>query len=128
AYALAKWAKPRSQFSDPPLKDPDEEERVASDPKGKGEIFLRTLLEKAPRTSPPAEAGPSPRAIPLPSELTEDEIEDALLRTATTAPGGDLITTAVIKAGWASLKDPVVTLYRASVRLGHYPKVFKKSR
>ena len=126
AYALAKWAKPRSQFGDPPLKGPDG--RIASDPKEKGEVFLRTLLEKAPRTSPPVEAGPALRAIPLSDELTEDEVEDALLRTASTTPGEDLITTTVIKTGWAALKGPVGTLYRASVRLGYYPKVFKKSR
>ena len=45
---MAKWARPWSQFGDPPLKDLDSDERTASDPKGKGEIFLRTLLEKAP--------------------------------------------------------------------------------
>ena len=72
---------------------------MASDPKGKGKIFLRTLLEKAPRSSPPVEAGPSPRAIPLSYEITEDEIEDALLRTASTTPGEDMVTTTVIRAG-----------------------------
>ena len=74
------------------------------------------------------EAGPALRAIPLSDELTEDKVEDTLLRTASTAPGEDLITTTVIKAGWAALKGLVGKLYRVSVRLGCYLKVFKKSR
>ena len=101
---------------------------MASDPKGKGKIFLRTLLEKAPRSSPPVEAGPSPRAIPLSYEITEDEIEDALLRTASTTPREDIVTTTVIKAGWLALKSRVTILYRASLRLEYYPKAFKRSR
>ena len=72
---------------------------MASDPKGKGRVFLRTLLEKAPRTSFPAEAGPAVRAIPLSNTLTTDKIEDALLRTASISPGKDIITTDMIKAG-----------------------------
>ena len=33
----------------------------------------------------------------------------------------------MIKTGWLALKGPVYTLYKASVLLGYYPKVFKKS-
>ena len=74
------------------------------------------------------EAGPALRAIPLSDELIEDKVKDTLLYIAFTALGEDLITTTVIKAGWVALKGPVVTLYRVSVRLGCYLKVFKKSR
>ena len=78
------------------------------------------------------EAGLAFRAILLSDELTEDEVEDALLRTAATAPGEDLITTTVIKAGWAALKGLVGILYRVSLcmryRLTSRKKKKKKAR
>ena len=58
----------------------------------------------------------------------EDKIEDALLHTASTSPREDLIITTVIKVGWEILKDPITSLYRASIQLGYYPRAFKKSR
>ena len=57
-----------------------------------------------------------------------DKVEDILLYTASTTLGEDIITTIVIKAGWATLKGLIFILYKPSVRLGHYLKVFKKSR
>ena len=50
---------PRASLGTPPLKDLDSDERTALDLKGKGEIFLHTLLEKAPQTNPPVKAGPA---------------------------------------------------------------------
>ena len=107
------------------LKDLDRE--TALDPKEKGVIFLRTLLEKALRDILLAEARPAPRVILLPNELIEDEIKDALLYIASTTPGDNMITIRVIKAAWVDLKDPIVILYRASIRLGYYSKAFKGS-
>ena|SRR5436190_2124081 len=89
----------RVSLGTPPLDDLDSDERTVLDPKGKAEIFLRTLLEKAPRTNPPVEAGPAYWGIPLSNELTKDEIEVALLRIASTALRTDMITTDVIKVG-----------------------------
>ena len=60
------------------------------------------------------------------SGAVTDKIEDTLLYTASTTLGEDMVITTVIKAGWVALKDPIYTLYRASIRLGYYPKVFKK--
>ena len=57
----------------------------------------------------------------------EDEVKDALLCTASTSPGEDLIIITVIKVGWEILKNSITSLYKASVRLGYYPKTFKKS-
>ena len=56
-------------------------------------------MEKTLRTSPLVEARPALRTIPLSDKLIEDEVEDVLLRTASTTLGEDLIITIVIKTG-----------------------------
>ena len=49
------------------------------------------------------------------------------LYTASISLGEDIIIIDMIKTGWLILKGLVYALYRASVLLGHYLKLFKKS-
>ena len=63
--------------------------------------------------------------ILLLDELIENEIKDALLYIASTTPRVDIVIIDVIKVGWVALKTLIITLYRASIRLGYYLKAFK---
>ncbi|KAI0991517.1 hypothetical protein K3495_g16670, partial [Podosphaera aphanis] len=92
----------------------------------KRQILLQHLLKEA------AEAQDIPLdspAVPIRElafeSITDQEVERAIFKGGSTAPGEDEIPSLVIKAGWELLKTPVTRLYRSCIAAGHHPACFK---
>lgn len=127
AYELAGWGRQRQQPGEPPPLVTADGRMVAS-PAEKAAEHLRVLLEKASTQVYPFEEGPQRAGIEVAAEVTERDAANALLQAASTTPGDDGVTTAVIKAGWGALAQPITALYKASIQLRYYPKAFKAAR
>ena len=126
-YKMTKWHKSTGSFRSPPLKDPTRPNNPpASSLQEKREILARNLLQNL------AEAGDIPldsptvpkRALVFP-EITTQELRNALLSAGNTAPGDDEITTAILKAGWHLLEQPIFRLFQKCLLLGHHPACFR---
>jgi len=126
-FSMTKWHRSTGSFRSPPLKDPTRpDDPPAISLESKRNVLARNLLQN------PAEAGDIPidspsvpiTQLPFP-EITDQEIQRAVLRTGSTAPGEDEIVTSVLQAGWALLRAPVTALYQQCLDLGHHPACFR---
>lgn len=125
AFRLAKWHKKLPPGGDPPL---SVEGREITAPHEKATAFLAHLLSKATQEAEDPEEGPPRAAIPLDLTIQPGDLEECLIGVKSTAPGEDQVTTAVIKSLWEHLQGPIKAIYEASIRLGHYPKPFRRAK
>ena len=125
AFKLAPWYKKPPPGEEPPLSINRQEDTV---PGEKATAFLTHLLSKATQEVEDLEEGPPRATVPLDLAIRPGDLEECLIRVRSTAPGEDQITTAVIKSLWAHLREPIKAIYEASIRLGYYPKPFRRAK
>ena len=124
-FELAKWHKKPPPGGEPPLSVGEQE--IAA-PQEKVRAFLAHLLGKATQEAEEPEEGPARTTVPLDLTIYPGDLEECLITAKNTAPGEDQITTAVIKSLWNCLHGPLKAIYEASIRLGYYPKPFRKAK
>ena len=125
AFELAKWHKKPPPGGEPPLSVGEQE--IAA-PQEKARAFLAHLLGKATQEAEEPEEGPPRTAVPLDLTIHPGDLEECLIKAKNKARGEDQITTAVIKSLWNCLHGPLKAIYEASIRLGYYPKPFRKAK
>lgn len=126
-FDMSKWHKTAGSYRSPPLKDPTNYERpLAVTLSEKREVLARNLLQNT------AEVGDIPfdspavprRSLPFPA-ITVQEVRNSILAAGNTAPGKDEITTAVLKAGWPLLEEPVFVLFQKCLAASYHPACFR---
>ena len=124
---MSKWHKSTGTFHSPPLKDPlhPEDPPAVSLPE-KRSVLVRNLLLNIP------EAGDIPLDCPtvplatLPfADVTETDVEQAILHAGNTAPGADEIPTCILRIAWPLIKDKVLLLFQGCLEQGYHPKCFR---
>ena len=125
-FQLVHWAKDRSQFQPPPLCVPGC--APASSPAERAAIFRDLLIKRASTEGAAPVQGPAPPPLELPCDIRPSDLHEALLNHQSTAPGEDGITTAVLRAGWPALEEPVLALYQQAIALGHFPTPFRSAK
>ena len=125
---MTKWHKSTGSFRSPPLKDPRQPESPpAVSLLEKRAVLVNNLLQNT------AEVGDIPldcptvltASLPFP-DITDTDIEQAILRAGNTAPGADEIPTNILKVTWPLIKDKARLLFQGCLRLGHHPTCFRQ--
>ncbi|KAI1003873.1 hypothetical protein K3495_g4334 [Podosphaera aphanis] len=107
AFQIAKWHKTKENFHIPPL------------------IDLLSL------NSPPTQSNQEKRNILFNnllqnhSNLTLDELSNAVLNAGNTTPGKDGTPTAVLRLAWAHTSRLIIELFQSCINTGHHPQCFR---
>jgi Reverse transcriptase (RNA-dependent DNA polymerase)/Endonuclease-reverse transcriptase len=126
-FDMSKWHRSTGSFRSPPLTDPRYPERPpAVTLPDKRSVLVANLLQRSVEAGDvPLDAPTVPRAaLPFPEVLMTD-VERAILRTGSTAPGADEIPTCVLRVAWPLIRERVYNLFEACLRLGYHPKCFR---
>ena len=68
------------------------------------------------------------RYIPVPWEVTPREAKYYTLQALNKAPGEDGVTGRILQAAWSSVGGRVWQVYKASLRLRHYPGALQRAK
>lgn len=126
-FKAVRWLKSPGPFQPPPLQVDD---IVYESQMDKANALRQATLER--RTAEDDIANPwisvsSPRPIPLPLEISPDEVQYATLHTGNISPGSDNITVDLLKAVWHVIGTHVCRLFEGCLAAGHHPKPFKEA-
>ncbi|KAI0997034.1 hypothetical protein K3495_g11150 [Podosphaera aphanis] len=127
-YRLARWAKPRQQGTTAPLRTVNGFE---SDPRRRATLLRDLLLARFTRendievTNDLTDFEPDANHLPWSTEVTEEESRWAATSCQDKAPGANNITVRLLRAAWPAVGHAVRALYEVSLRLKHFPSVFK---
>jgi hypothetical protein len=127
-WKAARYLQPEDQSMGivPTLRSGDQ---TINDDQGKAHILLETFFPPLPNIQ---DEPPRDRSLPdaLPMEMiTEHEIEMALMRMVSwKAPGPDGLPVVVWQRMWPAVKQWVVELFQASLRLGYFPSAWKVAK
>lgn len=124
-FEMVGWHKLTGNYGTPPLKDPDTGDYAYSQ-QAKRNLLRSALLQNR------AEAPDVPICtnnnhlplLPFP-DITDHEVEKAVLSVSNTAPGNDQITTDILKRAWPIVKPHILLLYKRAVAIGYHPKPFR---
>ena len=128
-FDMSKWHKSSGSYRSPPLKDPQlPDSPLAVSLPAKRAVLVNNLLKNT------AEVGDIPldcpsvpiASLPFP-DITEADIERAILCAGNTAPGADEIPTLILKTAWPLIKDKVRLLFQGCLTLGYHPKCFREA-
>lgn len=126
-FDITKWHKSTGSFRSPPLRDPlRPQDPPATSLEAKGDVLARNLLRNAAEAGDiPLTASAVPKtSLPFP-DITEQEVEKAILGAGNTTPGKDEIPTPVLRLGWPLLKKHVFKLFQACIQIGYHPSCFR---
>lgn len=128
-FKMTKWHTSTGAYRSPPFADPQNPlTGLSANISVKREILIRNLLTNTaiagdiPFDAPSAAA----RLVEFPP-ITVIDIRNAILRTASTAPGIDEIPTLILKAAWPQIERYVLTLFQGCLRCGHHPAPFRSA-
>ncbi|KAI0995871.1 hypothetical protein K3495_g12310 [Podosphaera aphanis] len=127
-YRLARWAKPRQQGATAPLKTVNGFE---SNPRRRATLLRDLVLARFTKendievTNDLTDFEPDANHIPWSTEVTEEEARWVATSCQDKAPGADNITVRLLRAAWPAVGHAVRALYEGSLRLKHFPSVFK---
>ncbi|CAG8068633.1 unnamed protein product, partial [Penicillium nalgiovense] len=124
-WKAATYMKPRETWDCVPALRVGSEECTQNEEKAK--TFLDAFF---PAMSPPEFNPPTTPATELPwHPITESEIERSLKAAkGNTAPGEDTLPMLVWKKLWGHLKAFIVSIFTASVELGHHPRQWRSAK
>lgn len=106
-----------------------EGENEIDDDNDKAKTLLKTFFPPTPDGWSMATQEQQAPLIQDNPDLTEDEIEEAVLRVKPwKAPGVDGLPNVVWKETWSVLKEWIHAIFRASIRLGIMPTAWKTAR
>ncbi|RYP71349.1 hypothetical protein DL771_004837 [Monosporascus sp. 5C6A] len=111
-FSLAAWSKPRPPEARGPFHYANEKAETDVD---KLNLLLQAHVLRTNEAATPAEDVTAPDSTPPHPALDK-------------APGGDGITARLVKEVWGVVAPWVCAVYTASVRLAHFPRVFKTAR
>jgi ribonuclease HI len=126
-FKAARWFKSPGPFQPPPLQVGDV---VYETQQEKAEALRHATLER--RTSEndipdPWETVNPPRKVPFSTEVTPEEVKDAILRAGNTSPGADNITVKLLRASWHAIAKHVCSLFQGCLASGYHPKAFREA-
>lgn len=128
-FEVSKWHKSKGNFRTPPLIDPlNPDNSPAHSLDEKRNVLIRNLLtnqsgaEDIPFSTPTVPIS----SLPFP-ELTEIEVERAILGARSTTPGKDGISTSVLRIAWPKISSLVYDLFQACVKIGYHPHCFRSA-
>ncbi|KAJ5138858.1 uncharacterized protein N7515_003706 [Penicillium bovifimosum] len=124
-WKAATYMKPRETWDCVPALRVGSEECTQNEDKAKA--FLDAFF---PAMNPPEFSPPTTPATELPwHPITESEIERSLKAAkGNTAPGEDTLPMLVWKKLWRHLKAFIVSIFTASVELGHHPRQWRSAK
>jgi ribonuclease HI len=125
-FRMVGWGQSQGRFPSPPLRDPESGALHAS-PEGKRELLVRTLLQKAASGADipvDTDVGPDADRLPFPPARLA-EVQDSVLRTKSTTPGGDRVTAGALRLAWPLIGRLVGTLFQKCLELGYHPLPFR---
>lgn len=128
-WNMVGWLGAGPRLRSPPLVINGEQ---VSEPLAKAEALQREVLGRFSAEDDlqgdPLEAwSPDEAKIPWDTQVSAEEAERSCIGVTSTSPGIDGMTVRLLKAGWASLAEPVRRLYQRCLELGHFPAPWKKA-
>ncbi|TLD03543.1 uncharacterized protein PgNI_11520 [Pyricularia grisea] len=128
-WNIVGWLEAGPRLRSPPLVINGEQ---ISEPLAKAETLQREVLGRFSAEDNlqgnPLEAWSADEAkIPWDTQVSAEEAERSCIGVTSTSPGIDGTTVRLLKAGWASLAEPVRRLYQRCLELGHFPTPWKKA-
>lgn len=122
-FKLVRWAHPRQAMIPPPILH---EGNFVSDQAERAKTLRDCLLSRHSATDDldPCLL-PGKNEIPWTDEIAETEVRPCTIGSGNTCPGSDGISVELLTVCWESISTSVTKLFRACLRLGHYPSCFK---
>ena len=124
-HRLARWHKTTGRYRSPPISDGN---NIATSPAEKANLLKEVILDRSQAYNTTPDQNPTPQRETIPwTEISTQEVHDALLGASSSTPGIDEIPVKVLRIAWPILQDRITHLYKNCINQGRHPTPWKQA-